>query len=36
VVGDRIPDRMQRLLYRVPWDADAARDRVQQFVIDGP
>lgn len=34
VVGDQIPDRMQRLLYRVPWDADAARDRLQQFVIE--
>src|SRR5436309_11215699 len=34
VVGDLIPDRMQRLLYRVPWDADAARDRLQQFVIE--
>ena len=34
VVGDRIPDRMQRLLYRVPWDADAARDRLQQFVSE--
>jgi SRSO17 transposase len=33
-VGDRLPDRMQRLLYRVPWDADAARDRLQQFVIE--
>ena len=33
-VGDRIPDRMQRLLYRVPWDADAARDRLEQFVIE--
>src|SRR2546423_1498533 len=33
-VGDRIPDRMQRLLYRVPWDADAARDRLQQFVME--
>src|SRR5260221_4269499 len=33
-VGDRIPDRMQRLLYRVPWDADAARDRLQEFVIE--
>jgi SRSO17 transposase len=33
-VGDRIPDRMQRLLYRVPWHADAARDRLQQFVIE--
>jgi SRSO17 transposase len=34
VVGDRIPDRMQRLLYRAPWDADTARDRLQQFVIE--
>lgn len=34
VVGDRVPDRMQRLLYRVHWDADAARDRLQQFVIE--
>lgn len=34
VVGDRVPDRMQRLLYRVPWDAEAARDRLQQFVIE--
>lgn len=34
VVGDGIPDRMQRLLYRVPWDAEAARDRLQQFVIE--
>lgn len=34
VVGDGIPDRMQRLLYRVPWDANAARDRLQQFVIE--
>src|SRR5258707_5030907 len=33
-VGDRIPDRMQRLLYRVPWDADAARDRLQEVVIE--
>src|SRR5258708_28145192 len=33
-VGERIPDRMQRLLYRVPWDADAARNRLQQFVIE--
>jgi len=33
-VGDRIPDRMQRLLYRVPWNADAARDRLQHFVIE--
>jgi SRSO17 transposase len=34
VVGDRVPDRMQRLLYRVPWDADVACDRLQQFVIE--
>src|SRR5260370_18186959 len=34
VVGDAIPGRMQRLLYRVPWDAEAARDRLQQFVIE--
>src|SRR5947209_9441608 len=33
-VAERLPDRMQRLLYRVPWDADAARDRLQQFVIE--
>jgi SRSO17 transposase len=26
LVQDRTPDRMQRLLYRVPWDAGAARD----------
>ena len=24
VMGEPIPDRMQRLLYRVDWDADAA------------
>src|SRR5260370_32209128 len=34
VVGDALPDRMQRLLYQVPWDAEAARDRLQQFVIE--
>jgi len=28
------PDRMQRLLYRVPWDAEEARDRLQQFIIE--
>src|SRR5947207_11247963 len=31
-VGEPIPDRMQRLLYRAPWDA--ARDRLQEFVIE--
>ena len=34
VVGDKIPDRMQRLLYRVQWDAEAARDIMQQVVIE--
>ena len=34
VVGDRIPDRMQRLLYRTEWDADGARDLLQQFVAE--
>src|SRR5260370_7578150 len=32
-VGDRIPDRMQRLLYRVPSDADAPRDRLHALLI---
>ncbi len=31
---DTTPDRMQRLLYRVPWNADAARDRLQEYVIE--
>lgn len=31
---DSTPDRMQRLLYRVPWDAQEARDRLQQFIIE--
>jgi SRSO17 transposase len=33
-VQDETPDRMQRLLYRAPWDAEAARDRLQQFIIE--
>ncbi len=33
-VGDATPDRMQRLLYRVDWDADAARDILQGFVVE--
>jgi len=33
-VGDRIPDATQRLLYRAEWDADAARDLLQQFIIE--
>ncbi|MDO8671939.1 MAG: IS701 family transposase, partial [Dehalococcoidia bacterium] len=32
-VGDATPDRMQRLLYRVDWDADAARDILQAYVV---
>ena len=32
-VGDAIPDRMQRLLYRSEWEADGARDLLQQFVL---
>jgi SRSO17 transposase len=31
---DSTPDRMQRLLSRVPWDAEEARDRLQQFIIE--
>jgi SRSO17 transposase len=31
---DPTPDRMQRLRYRVPWDAEAARDRREQFAIE--
>ena len=34
LVQDRTLDRMQRLLYRVPWDAEAARDRLEQFVSE--
>jgi SRSO17 transposase len=34
VIGDRIPDATQRLLYRSNWSADAARDRLRQFVAE--
>src|SRR5690348_10829429 len=34
VVGDATPDRTQRLLYQVNWNAEVARDRLQQFVIE--
>lgn len=34
VVGDRIPDATQRLLYRSKWRADAARDRLRRFVAE--
>jgi len=33
-VGDRIPDATQRLLYGSKWHADAARDRLRQFVVE--
>ena len=33
-LGDATPDRTQRLLYRAGWDADAARDVLQRFVIE--
>jgi SRSO17 transposase len=32
--GDERPDATQRLLYLAQWEADAARDRLQQFVIE--
>jgi SRSO17 transposase len=31
-VGDPRPDAMERLLYQVDWDAEAARDILEQFV----
>lgn len=34
VVGDKTPDATQRLLYQARWDADAARDVLQQFIIE--
>ncbi len=33
-IGDRTPDATQRLLYQARWSADAARDRLQQYVIE--
>lgn len=33
-VGDFTADRMERLLYLVDWDADAARDILQEYVIE--
>jgi len=33
-MGDSRPDKMQRLLYSAEWDADAARDELQRFVIE--
>ena len=33
-VGDKTPDATQRLLYSSKWDANAARDELQGFVIE--
>jgi SRSO17 transposase len=33
-VGDRIPDPTQRLLYQNHWEADAARDELERYVIE--
>jgi SRSO17 transposase len=33
-VGERAPHRMQHLLDRASWDADAARDRVRSYVVE--
>jgi len=33
-IGDRTPDRVQRLLYGADWSADAARDRLMDFTIE--
>jgi SRSO17 transposase len=32
--GEQLPDAMQRLLYRTHWDADAARDILEDFVCE--
>ena len=34
VVGDAIPDAMQRLLYRAQWSADAAQDRLLRYTVE--
>ena len=33
-MGDTTPDSTQRLLYQANWEADAARDELQQFIIE--
>lgn len=33
-IGNRTPDRVQRLLYCADWSADAARDRLMDFTIE--
>ena len=32
--GDKTPDATQRLLYKAKWDADDARDKLQEFVVE--
>jgi SRSO17 transposase len=32
--GDKTPDATQRLLYQAKWDVEAARDRLQQYVVE--
>jgi SRSO17 transposase len=34
VIGDRIPDSIQRLLYQSRWEADEARDELEHYVIE--
>ena len=34
MIGDRIPDATQRLLYHAQWSADAARNRLLQYTIE--
>jgi SRSO17 transposase len=34
VIGDRIPDATQRLLYQAQWSADAARDCLLRYTIE--
>jgi SRSO17 transposase len=33
-LGDRTPDRVQRLLYAADWNADTARDRLIDFAVE--
>jgi SRSO17 transposase len=33
-LGESLPDALQRLLYRTQWDAEAARDLLQDFVAE--
>ena len=34
-VGDKRPDATQRLLYKTKWDAEAVREALQRYVIEG-